>query len=336
MADLSTNYLGLKLKNPLIVSSSGLTNSVEKIVKLEEKGISAVVLKSLFEEQINGEISHNLRYDTSVSTYPEAEEYITNYIKDNNLSTYLTLISDSKKSTKIPIIASINCVSKGEWISFAKDIEEAGADALELNIYILPFDKFKKSVDYERIYFDVLQAVKASISIPVSMKLGMHFTNFIGFCDKLKGYGADGVVLFNRFYEPDVNIKDLTMNPAEVFSHPIEIRKSLRWVGIISQQINGLAISSSTGIHDSESIIKLLLVGADTIQLCSLLYKKGNEVIPQLIKDVNDWADNKSYKSVNEFRGTLSYSKLPNPAIYERSQFMKYFSNNELNDTQII
>lgn len=325
MANLQTSYLGLKLRNPLIVSSSALTNSVEKIKILEEKGAGAVVLKSLFEEQINYETSSLLKHNK----YPEAGDYILNYAKDNTLSEYLTLLKDAKKEVSIPVIASINCVSVIDWTGFAKDFEEAGADAIELNIHIVVSDKDISSANVEQKYLDIIQKVRQKTKIPIAAKIGYHFSNIGNIVDRIYAYGANGVVLFNRFYEPDIDIDNMKFTSSEIFSNPSDIRHSLRWVGILSDLIPNVEISASTGVHDGKAAIKMLLAGAQTVQVCSTLYKNGIDELSKIIQEVSDWMDDKNYESVAAFRGIMSYKDIKNPSIYERAQFMKYFSSVE-------
>lgn len=323
MYNLEVSYLGLKLKNPLIVSSSGLTNSVEKIKKIEKSGAGAVVLKSLFEEQINYEAgSLILNHD-----YPEAEDYIKNYTKDHGVGEYLKLIEEAKDAVSIPVIASINCVTASDWVRFAKEIENAGADALELNVFSLPTDKNLEASEYEKVYFDLAHKIKSVTSLPVSMKIGNHFTNPVNLVYKLFTIGIKGVVLFNRFYEPDIDINKLNLTAADVFSTPSEIRQNLRWVAIISDKVNQIDISASTGVHSGEAIVKQLLAGAEAVQVCSVLYKNGVEYIDKMLDEVEDWMKQNNFKSIEEFRGKMSYKSIPDPMLYERSQFMKYFSS---------
>ena len=329
MINLETTYMGLKLKNPVVVSSSGLTNSVRKIKILEEKGAGAVVLKSLFEEQITNEASHLISSDPKNSGYPEAEDYIVNYVKGNSISNYLELIREAKKSVSIPIIASINCVSSKDWTSFAKEIEQAGADAIELNIFIVPNDKNKSSEAYEKLYYEIFKAVKKQVNIPIAMKLGIYFTNMMAVANRLNADGADALVLFNRFYEPDIDIDKMEMTSAAVLSSPADIRKSLRFVGMISDKIRGIDISASTGIHNGEAAIKQLLAGAKTVQLCSTIYENGFDRVTDILADITKWMEKKEFKTVDEFRGKLSYGQVEDSAMYERAQFMKYFSNNQ-------
>lgn len=329
MINLETTYMGLQLKNPVIVSSSGLTNSVRKIKIIEEKGAGAIVLKSLFEEQITNEARHLIGKDPKNASYPEAEDYIQNYVKGNSVSNYLTLIKEAKEAVSIPVIASINCVSSSDWTSFAKEIEKAGADAIELNAFVVPNDRNMTSAKYEEIYYNIFNAVKKEVNIPISMKLGIYFTNLFTVADRLNAAGADSLVLFNRFYEPDIDIEDMSMTSAEVLSSPGDIRKSLRWVGMLSDKIKGIDISATTGIHSGEAAIKQLLAGAKTVQICSAVYEHGFDRITAIIEEMTDWMNRKEFKTVDDFRGKLSYGNIPDSAMYERAQFMKYFSNNE-------
>jgi len=326
MINLETKYLGLDLKNPIIVSSSGLTNSVEKIKKIEEMGAGAVVLKSLFEEQISYEAGSLLHEEEN---YPEASDYIDNYIRNASVDKYIDLISDAKKAVKIPVIASINCVSDTDWTDFAKRIEQAGADALELNIYIVAINKNMTSADYEQIYYNIVESVSKKISIPIAVKLSYHFTNFVHLIDRLSVNGASGVVIFNRFYQPDIDIDKLQVTSSDVFSTPSDIRHSLRWVAIVSDKVRKIDISASTGVHDGEAAIKMLLSGATTVQVCSVLYEKGVEHIKTILTDIEAWMNKKGYLEIADFRGKMSARKLPNPARYQRAQFMKYFSSHE-------
>ena len=326
MVNLETNYMGLKLKNPIIVSSSGLTNTVDKIIKIEACGAGAVVLKSLFEEQISYDANQYINEDDS---YPEAEDYLRNYVRSSSVDKYIDLIKEAKSAVNIPVIASINCVSAIAWTDFAKRIEEAGADALELNIYIVAINKNMTSVDYEQIYYDIVELVSKKISIPIAVKLSYHFTNFVNIIDRLSVNGASSVVLFNRFYQPDIDIDKLQVSACDVFSTPSDIRHSLRWVAIVSDKVRNINISASTGIHDGEAAIKMLLAGATTVQVCSVLYEKGVDYLKTILADIENWMDKKGFKEVDDFRGKMSARKIPNPARYQRAQFMKYFSSHE-------
>jgi len=323
MANLNTNYAGLQLRNPFIISSSGLTSSLDKIRKFDSLGAGAVVLKSLFEEQILFEIGSM----SESSDYPEALDYLTRYTKENSVKEYLDLIRNAKKAVQIPIIASINCVSSGEWVDFASKIEEAGADALELNLFFLPIDKDKTAQDYESVYFDIIEKLKKIINIPLIIKIGSHFTNPVNLINQLYFRKVDGVVMFNRFYSPDIDLDEMKMTSSDVFSSPADLRNTLRWVGIVSNEVSKINIAASTGVHSGEAAVKLLLAGATSIQLCSVLYKNGVEYLTEMIDKLESWMLNNNYKSIDEFRGKMNYGNLEDPSVYERSQFMRYFSN---------
>lgn len=322
MKTLEVNYLGLKLRTPLVVSSSGLTASVEKIKKLEDAGAGAVVLKSLFQEQIMHEATS---YDQN-SDYPEAHDYIMNYAQENSIAEYLLLIKEAKAATSIPIIASINCTSSGDWIKFASKIEAAGADALELNIYFLAHEKSTSAFTYEAQYLDIVEKVRQAVSIPISVKMAKSFTNITYMVDQLFYRRVEGVVLFNRLYEPDINIDKLVMASSDVFSSSTDLRDTLRWIGIVSSEVPNVNLGASTGVHDGVAAIKMLLAGATVVEVCSAVYKKGPDVISQIISQLSAWMDEHSFNSIDEFRGSMSYKNIESPDVYERAQFMRYFS----------
>jgi len=323
MADLSTTYLGLKLKNPIIVSSSGLTDNIEKLKVLEKNGAGAVVLKSLFEEQIRFETGKLL----SDATHTEAADYVSNYSRSHTLDNYIQLIQAAKKELSIPVIASINCVSSGEWIEFARRIQEVGADALELNVFFFPSDKDFRSEDYEQTYYELALKVKSRVNIPVSFKLGQNFTSLVNIVDRLYYRGIMGVVLFNKFYEPDIDLESMTFKSGAVFSTPSDISKPLRWVGIISKQVENIDIAASTGVHEGKDVLKLILAGAKAVMVCSALYKNGPEHIAVLLKEIEEWMAKSNIHSINDIRGKMNYGKIEDPRVYERSQFMRYYSN---------
>lgn len=323
MINLETKYAGLTLRNPLIIGSSGLTNNAEQNKKLEEAGAGAIVLKSLFEEQI--ELQSNALQQNS--DYPEAIDYIYNYVKANQLNSYLELIQKTKKLCTIPIIASINCYKSDAWIEFARQIEAAGADALELNVFLLETDL---TYDYQQtldLYIQLIRKVKETVSIPIMVKISKMVGNIPALVHTLTINGADAVVLFNRFYQPDIDIHSLKVTANNVFSQPSDLSDTLRWTAIVSGKIQGVSIASSTGIHEWEDVIKCLLAGADAVQLCSTIYKQGPGIISQILTCLEEWMSQKKYQSIDEFKGKLSYTHIANPSLYERAQFMKYHSN---------
>lgn len=323
MSDLSVSYLGLKLKSPLIVGSSGLTDATDKIVKLAENGAGAIVLKSLFEEQIKYEAGSMMEE----GQYPEAKDYLYTYVRSNSVDNYLKLIENSKKEINIPVIASVNCISAGEWLSFAKLAEEAGADALELNVYYIPLKTDQSTTSVENTYYNILAAIKKETKIPIAVKIGQNFTNLPAFVNNLYNHGAGSVVLFNRFYAPDINVNELVFTPAEILSSPQEIRNSLRWVGLISSLVSQIQVCASTGIYDGEAVVKQLLAGANAVQVCSALYKNGPEYLKTMKNSIEEWMDKNTFDEIKQFRGRLNYKHIKDPSVFERSQFMKYYSD---------
>ncbi len=324
MSNLSVNYMGLSLSSPILAASSGLTAQLERVAEFEKAGVGGIVVKSLFEEQIVNEAEF---LNTQSHDYPESADYLHHYIRQNSIDRYLRLVEDVKKTVRIPVIASINCYSTGEWTTFAKEIESAGADGLELNIYSLPLNVNKKSDEIEREYLNVVSQVSRQIKIPVAVKIASNFTSLPGFVNSLKAHGAKGVVMFNRFYSPDIDIKRVRIFPADAFSYPEEYLKELRWMGIVSALVPGIDLSASTGIHNGTIVIKQLLAGATTAQMCTALYKKGADAILNAIADLNLFMDTQGFKSINEFKGILNYKNIENPEKFERVQFMKSFGN---------
>jgi dihydroorotate dehydrogenase (fumarate) len=320
--------MGLKLRNPIIAGSSGLTNSLENIQKLFSHGAGAIVLKSLFEEQIN--FGMNKTYDQSENnySYPEALDYIRQYTRENDLEKYLKLIRESKNQVDIPIIGSVNCVSSSEWVTFAKSIQDAGADGLELNIFVLPSDPRRKAEQHEQIYFDIIQSVMKQVKIPVSVKISSYFSGMTNMALQLSWTGIAGLVLFNRFYSPDIDIDKFEVTSNHIFSSPAEMSRTLRWVAMLSDRIH-CDIAASTGIHDGESIIKQLLAGAKAVQIASVLYQKGFVQIEVMLKDIEDWMNKHKFEHTSDFIGKMSIKEVKNPAAFERVQFMKHFSGIE-------
>jgi len=326
MADLTTTYMGLKLRNPIIAASSGLTNSVEDIKEFEENGAGAVVLKSIFEEEIRRELEKDLgSMNMETFIYPETFDYYDKNVEDDSLTNYLRLISEAKKAVRIPIIASVNCVSADKWPYYAETLQDAGADALELNVFVMPSDFEKTSEENEKVYFDIVKEVKKHVKIPVSLKISYYSSNLGSFIQKLSKTGIDGLVLFNRFYSPDIDINNLEILSTNVTSSPAELPISLRWIGIMHNRVD-CDLAASTGVHDGAAVVKQLLAGANAVEIASAFYKNGKGVLKDMLNDLSLWMDNKGYKTLNDFRGKMSQDKAQNPAAYERMQFMKHFS----------
>jgi len=328
MADLTTNYMGFKLKNPIIAGSSGLTKSLDNVRLLEKNGVAAVVLKSLFEEQIMHQINKIYTESSKMFSYPEAEDYISNYSKDKDVGDYLQLISDCKNKVSIPIIASINCVSASEWIHFAKLIENAGADGIELNIFILPSDPKREGFQNEQIYFDIVNEVMKQVSIPVAIKISYYFSGLAKMALKLSWTGVAGLVMFNRFFSPDIDIENFEVSSANVFSSKDELFTSLRWIAMLSDRVH-CDIAASTGIHNGESVVKQMLAGAKAVQIASVLYKSGFHVIGEMTDFLDKWMERHEFEKTSDFIGKMSLKTAENPAAYERVQFMKHFSGIE-------
>lgn len=323
MPDLSTTYLGLSLRNPLLVGSCGLTGSLDSIKELAENGAGAVVLKSLFEEQIQAEYSHNLAHYNS--DHPASLDYIRQYTRNNAVDEYLRLIADAKKAVSVPIIASINCISDKEWISFARSVESRGADALELNISLLPSNPDRSAQENENIYFDILEKVRLQVTIPIVLKMSRYSSTLANLVARLSWTDkVDGFVLFNRYYRPDIDIESMTIKAADIFSSPLESIETLRWIALLSRATDR-ALAASTGIHDSEGLIKQLLAGATVVEVVSTIYKNGPQQIARMLDGLTQWMARHSYESIDAFRGALSYQKMENPAAYERIQFMKKY-----------
>ena len=328
MANLSTSYMGFTLKNPIIVGSSGLTNSVENIVEIEKNGAAAVVLKSLFEEQINHLIAKTMHNQGESFSYPEADDYISNYTRDNDIDNYIKLIKGAKEAVDIPIIASINCISSADWVTFANKIEGAGADGLELNIFILPSDPKRDAAQNEAVYFDIIEKVKKEVTIPVAIKISSYFSGLANMALKLSWTGIKGMVLFNRFFSPDIDIDNFKVTATNVFSTPDELDMSLRWVAMLSSRLH-CDVAASTGIHDGKAVIKQLLAGAKAVQIASVLYKKDFSVIGGMLKDLEAWMDKHGFENLDPVIGKMSIKEVENPAAFERVQFMKHFSGIE-------
>lgn len=328
MIDLSTTYMGLPLRSPVIVGSSGLTKSLKNLEEMDARGAGAVVLKSLFEEQIKVEVRKVFSYEDAQSAYTEAEDYIRNYAREQTLDEYLNLIQEAKSKLSIPVIASINCTSSREWPAFAKNIEKAGADALELNVFVLPSSVDSDGKSYEKIYFEIVEKVKKEVNIPVSLKLSSYFSGFANMVKKLSWTGVKGIVLFNRFFNPDIDLDEMRIKAAHLYSDPEEISFSLRWIAILSGQLQ-TDLCASTGVHDGKGVVKQLLAGAKAVQVCSTLYKNGLSQLDPIHQELKTWMETHNYQKIDDFRGKMSQKMSQNPAAFMRVQFMKHFAGIE-------
>ncbi len=321
MSILSTEYMGLTLKNPLVVASCSLTKKRDGVKKCAEAGAGAIVLKSLFEEQIDFEIK-DMEKHLMPYWHPEALDYVQQMGMSFGPNEYLKLIEETKKAVPVPIIASLNCISPKWWITYAKQIVEAGADALELNIAIMPSDPNRTGTEIEDIYVKIVNEVKPHISIPFAVKIGPYFSSLAHLANRLSREGAAALVLFNRFYQPNIDTENLILAPGYNFSSPEDMGLSLRWIALLSGSI-GCDLAASTGIHDGEGVIKQLLAGATVAQLCSTLYLNGLQQIGKILDELSTWMENKGFQSIKEFHGKLSQSESDKPELYERVQYIK-------------
>ncbi|KPL16373.1 MAG: diguanylate cyclase [Bacteroides sp. SM1_62] len=326
MANLTVSYLGLTLKNPIIVGSSGLTDKSASIRSLERNGAAAVVLKSLFEEEIILEKEAMLsRMQSGGFLYPETVDYYRyEDAPKETTADYLDLVRETKNQVSIPVLASINCMTAQQWTWFPKEIENAGADGLELNLFILPSDLNRSAEENEKVYFDIVQEVCSKVDIPVSLKISYYFSNLATMITRLGSTGIKGLVLFNRFYSPDIDIDNLQITSGSVLSTPGDLALSLRWIAIMAERVD-CDLAASTGIHDGPAVIKQLLAGANAVQVVSAIYKHGGEKITEMLHQLETWMDKHDFASIDQFRGKMSQASTDNPAAFERVQFMKYF-----------
>jgi dihydroorotate dehydrogenase (fumarate) len=325
--DLTTTYMGLKLRNPLVPSASPLSDEVDTIKRLEEAGAAAVVLYSLFEEQLrreSAELDFHLSHGTesfaeALSYFPEPSEFRV------GPEDYLEHIAKAKAAVQIPIIASLNGSTLGGWTAYAKQIQQAGADALELNIYSIPTEDDVAGGDVEKTYVDILKAVKQEVTIPVAVKLSPFFTNFANVAKRLADAGADGLVLFNRFYQPDIDLENLEVKPNILLSTPMAMRLPLRWVAILYGRVSS-SLAATSGIHRASDALKMLMAGADVTMLCSALLRHGAAHIGTIERDMTAWMEQHEYESVKQLKGSLSQKNCEDPSSFERAQYMRAIS----------
>lgn len=326
MKILETNYLGLRLKNPIVVGSCGLTSTVEGIKMLADSGVAAVVLKSIFEEEIIKEHEETLK--DNLGAFENNMEFLDYYdyqIKDDVLKKMAGIIEEAKSQVDIPIIGSLNCATSGEWFSYAKQLEKAGVDALELNVFKLPFDINQKADEQEKLYLSIIQKVKEHVSIPVAIKIAPYSSNLAAIVKKLDDAGADGITMFNRFYNVDFDIMTDEVKAGNPYSSDQDYYNTLRWVSILSGKVKA-DLAASTGIHSAETAIKMIMAGATVVQIVSKLYKDGAGSVTGILKNIEHWMDKRGYVSIDEFRGNVHHEPNENAERFERVQFMKYFS----------
>jgi dihydroorotate dehydrogenase (fumarate) len=326
--DLSTTYLGLDLKNPLVPSSSPLSRNINSLRRMEDSGAAAVVLYSLFEEQITLESQNLNHYLTQgVESFPEALTYFPEAAEyETGPTEYMEHIRKAKEALSIPVIASLNGVSTGGWVKYAKDVQEAGADALELNVYYIPTDPSLDGAQVEQIYVDILKDVKEAVTIPVAMKLNPYFSALAHVARRLTEAGADGLVLFNRFYQPDLDIENLEVVPHLLLSTSAELRLPLRWIAILYGRVEA-DLGLTTGVHTAEDVLKGLMAGASVTMMASELLRNGVGRLREILVDLERWLIEYEYNSISELKGSLSQINVPEPAAFERANYMRMLSS---------
>ena len=322
--DLTTTYMGLTLKHPIVPSASPVSGNLDKIRRLEDAGASAIVMYSLFEEQIASEslmLDHYLTYGTE--SFAEALSYFP-HMETYNVGPheYLDLVRSAKESVDIPVIGSLNGISSGGWIEYARYIEDAGADGLELNIYYIPTDPFMDSAEVEQMYLDVVHDIKKTVTIPVAVKVGPYFSSFANMAMRLKQAGADALVVFNRFYQPDIDLEELDVVPGLVLSSSYEMRLPLRWVAMLHGRVPvDMAITS--GVRTYEDVLKGMMAGANVTMMASELLRNGEQRIGAMVEEVKHWMEEHEYESIQQMRGSMSQRNVAEPAAFARANYMK-------------
>ncbi len=322
--DLTTRYLGMNLRTPLVPSASPLSDDIDNIRRMEDAGAAAVVVHSLFEEQLTREqesLQHHLMYGTD--SFPEALTFLPEPKEfPVGPEEYLTHIRRAKDAVRIPIIASLNGASIGAWIDYARKIQQAGADALELNVYHIPTDMDKSALEVEQTYIEIVKAVKSAVSIPVALKLSPFFSNMANMAKKLDQTGVNGLVLFNRFYQPDMDLETLEVRPNVNLSTPQAMRLPLRWIAILYNRVKA-DLAGTSGIHTAHDVLKMLMAGADVTMLCSALFRKGIEYIREIETGMCEWMEEHDYQSVRQMQGSMSQKYCSDPTAFERAQYMR-------------
>lgn len=318
--------MGLELRSPVIAASSTLTSNVENVVEAARCGAGAVVLKSLFEEQILMESAESVEENEQRFWYGQAEDYIREYSRADALNSYLSLVEECSRAVSVPVIASINCVSAGEWVSFARQMEEAGAAGLEVNIFVPPSDPTRSGRQNEQVYSDVLERVTKAVRIPVAAKISSYFSSMTESAMKISATGIGSLVLFNRFFSPDIDIETFSLKAGPLLSSPDDLHHSLRWIAMLSGRTQ-CDLVASTGVHGGEALIKQLLAGAKAVEVASVLYRKGFEEIRVMLGELEEYMDRHGFGRLADFAGRMSMQSIENPGAYERVQFMKHFSN---------
>ncbi len=324
MMDLSTKYMGLNLRTPLVVSASPLSENLDNIRRMEDVGASGVVIYSLFEEQITSdrlELHHHMTYGTdsyaeALTYFPEPSEF---HLGPEG---YLNHIRKAKEAVKMPVIASLNGTSAGGWTNYAKEMQQAGADALELNIYYIPTDVDLTGAQVEQTYLDILSMVREVVTIPVAIKLSPFFSSLANVARRLDEGGADGLVFFNRFYQPDISLEHLEVRPNIILSTPQALRLPMRWIAILHGRIKA-SLAATSGIHTAQDVLKIMMVGADAAMLCSVLYRHGIDHIKNMEREIETWMSEHEYHSIRQMQGSMSQENCSDPSEFERAQYVK-------------
>ncbi len=326
--DTKTKYLGLELKSPVIVGSCGLTADVDKMVQMEAAGAGAVVVKSVFEEQIIYDIKRNTHMVAATDAYGDSYEYIAQHVADDSLERHFSMIREAKKRLSIPVIGSINCFSYENWLTYAKRFEEAGCDALELNMAILPYETSMSADDVERTYTQIINTLRKSVTIPISIKVGPYFTDMAKSMQQLSWMGIQGVTMFNKSVQVDIDLESESLKNASFLSTHEDMYNTLRWTALLSKKMR-CDLSASTGVYTSDDVVKMLLAGATTVQVVSCLYKNGIDTLRDLNNGLQAWMEKKGYGDISKFRGKLAVAPAEKASIAMRTQFMKYFAEIE-------
>lgn len=323
--DTKTKYLGLELNSPIIAGSCGLTADVEKMEQMEAAGVGAVVVKSVFEEQIIHDIKRNTHMVAPTDNYGDSYEYIAQHVADDSLEKHFSMIREAKRRLTIPVIGSINCFSYENWLTYAKKFEDAGCDALELNMAILPYETSMSADDVERTFNQIINTIRKSISLPISIKVGPYFTDMAKQMQQLSWMGIQGVTMFNKSVQVDIDIENETLKNASFLSTHEDMYNTLRWVALLSKKMR-CDLSASTGVYTADDVVKLILAGTTTVQVVSCLYKNGIDTLRDLNNGLQAWMEKKGYDSLARFRGKLAVAPAEKASVAMRTQFMKYFA----------
>ncbi len=323
--NIETKFMGLNIKSPIVVGSCGLTSNVDTLKKIEQAGAGAVILKSVFEEQILQEMSNNASQSHTFEYADETYDYIVAHTEKQSLAKYINLIKTAKETVSIPVIASVNCVSSSQWINLTSRMEQAGADGVELNMFVLPSDVNLTTDNVEKFYENVIHSIKKTVKIPVSVKISSYFSSLARFAQKISWMGIDNLNIFNQFSKQDINIDTMTIEPANVFSSPNSLHKTIRWTAILSNVVH-CPIMAGGGVHKPQDFVKLLLAGANTVQTVSAVYEQGTSFIEESIAFLKEWMQKNNFETLDDFRGKLAVTKNNESSAFLRVQFMKYFA----------